>query len=234
MKKKLLALLFLVPLATFSQDSDSEKFRKLSVGLIISPDYSCITATSVKYSNQVKALNALLLPKFRYTAGLSILLHPNNNIAFETGAQYSDKGYRQININNLPGNAKSEKFIDSYRYLDVPFILNCYFHKHRLKYFVALGASVNIFLASSNTYTTVYFDGHTQTESASTTASSGASHFNYAAIAGFGLTYDLKKRLTLRIEPTYTRSINTIFDGQQDANYYLYAAGLNIGLYYKF
>jgi len=51
--------------------------------------------------------------------------------------------------------------------------------------------------------------------------------------AGFGIRYDLTKRVCISVEPVYRQFINSIVVDRK-AKEYPYSIGANVGIYYSF
>lgn len=174
------------------------------------------------------------IPKLGYTAGLNIALTINKHISLETGFLYSDKG-EKTKKNDLiwgqpdPGLPTKNTFIYHYIYLDIPIKVNYFILRKRIKFHYSAGISPSIFLTDKTTSILEYNDGHTTEK---TTANSFAySKINLVFITGFGMSYDLAKKLYFKIEPIYRRSLTSIIDAPIKG--YLYSFGINSGLYYK-
>lgn len=237
---RLLILLTIIPLTTLCQTSDRVETQKLSIGISFSPDYCYRTLEPDASSKWIAdGRDSIEIPKFGYTTGINIALKLNKRITLEMGLLYSNKGERtktlttvwvtlsgQPNLNQaLP---MKITYFYHYIYLDIPIKANYYILTQRVKLFVSAGISPNIFLKQSVTAIYEYPDEHTSTRE--TSKNEGFSRINLAFTTGLGLGYDLTKKLYLKIEPTYQRSITTIIDAPIKG--YLYSVGLNTGIYY--
>jgi len=234
--RKLLAIVgTLLSLTTMGQNADTAIPKKLAIGLTFSPDYSY---RSLKPDNSGESMaewrDSFEIPKFGYTTGLSLVYRLNKRISMEAGIQFSDKGEQTkqralIYFQPEPKAPDKIKYTYSYLYIDVP--IKAYFRltDKRLKLFLSVGLSPNIFIAQKITSYLTYEGGSTQKSTSS--SFSGLSRINLAVLGGLGLDYELTDRINLRLEPIYRRSITSIIDAPIKA--YLYSIGVNMGVYYR-
>jgi opacity protein-like surface antigen len=245
MKKLLLLLIPLLPSIIFSQTPDSSGTRKFAIGLVFSPDYCYRTlkpdgAAMSQYI--AKNRDSTELPRIGFTTGLSFLYQLKKRFTLESGLLFSDNGEQTKNtalifgtgLNGQPGvsDPVTNKFIYHYKYLDIPLKVNYALLTKRLSIFLSGGLSANFFITETNTSIQTYSDGHTTTSSSTSRSGSGLSALNLAFVAGAGVSYNLSGKLALRVEPVYRRSITSIIDAPVKG--YLYSAGLNMGIYYRF
>jgi len=236
MKKLLIFSLTFLPLISFCQNSDTPNAKKIAIVLTFSPDYCYRTLKSDASSKWIAdSRDTFEIPKFGYTAGLNLALNISKRITIETGLLYSDKGEKTKKYDLIWGQPNPDlpiknTFIYHYIYLDIPIKINYYLFTQRAKLFITAGISPNIFITQKTTSILEYSDGHTKTNSS--TADNGFSKIDLTFIAGFGVSYDLTNRITLKIEPTFRRSIIPI--STAPVKEYLYSMGLNTGIYFKF
>ena len=239
--KKLLTLLTIIPLTLFGQDTETTTTKKYSIGLTFSPDI-CYRTLKPNAASQSIAddRNGYEIPKIGYTTGLNLAMNINKRITFETGLLFSDKGEqtKQYSLVWLtpsglidPSMPVSNSFIYHYLYLDIPIKVNYYLLTGRAKLFLTAGISPNIFLTQKTVSHLEYSDGHTTTSTSWGSGNTGFTSINLTFIAGLGFEYNISKKMYLKIEPIYRRSITSIVDAPIKG--YLYSTGLNIGLFYK-
>jgi hypothetical protein len=247
---KLLALLLFFPAAVFGQN-DSLRLHRISVGVIYSPDYCYRTLkadASVKFIADER--NDYEIPEYGFTTGLSLLIHAGKRLTFETGIQYSDKGYQTKKFDmtwNQPAPSLPEKvsYHYHYNYFDIPFTVSYLFAGskgvplHFMKkimrkgpvsdigFFISGGASANVFLRQQATATFGYSDGHT---SDTKLGGNDFDRINPAFTGGIGMSYFITSRLHTRIEPVFRYSITPIKN--LPIKEHLYSAGVNAGIYY--
>src|SRR5260221_9733026 len=167
MNKSLVLLLTFIPLITLCQTSDTARAKRISIGIVFSPDY-CYRTLKPDNSEISKSIvnyrDSLEIPNYGFTTGLSALFQLNKNFALETGLQYSDKGEKTKSYTEFfysfagggPDSAKASS-VYHYDYLDVPLKANYYFFKKRLKMFLSGGLSANFYLAE-RVFTTIEYD----------------------------------------------------------------------------
>lgn len=229
-----LILVFIVQLSGFSQTNEQTSTNRLTLGLNFSPDYCYRTLVSTPSKNFIAHYrDSVESPKFGYTTGLSLLYKFNKRFTFESGLQFSDKGERikkhDILVDSRWGFPAKEAYVFHYQYIDIPLKANVYLLNKKLKAFVSIGFSVNIFLRDRVYSYLEYSDG-----TIDETALNGVydySLINIAAIGGLGIDYQIKEKINLRFEPIYRRSINPIIDAPIKG--YLYSLGANVGVFYK-
>jgi hypothetical protein len=235
--KPLFLFLILMPLISVCQAPESPKAKKVSVGLIFSPDYCYRTLKSDELSKLTADFrDTIEIHKFGYTTGLSLVYKFNNRIRFESGLLFSDKGEKTKpwTLNAFDSGVvvpvKSE-FSYGYNYLDIPFKVNYLVRDKKLKLFITGGLSANIFLSLKTTSIVEFEDGTTESYT-STGSGQGFDRINLAFLVGFAAEYELSKHLGLHIEPVYRRSITSVISSSLKD--YLFSAGINTGVYYKF
>jgi hypothetical protein len=101
MKRLIILTAMMISFAAFGQDIEKPKasaeFKRLLIGLNISPDYCYRTLKN----NDDSAIGSMIIdlrnknevPKIGYTAGLNICYNISRHLGIEAGVQYSNKGY---------------------------------------------------------------------------------------------------------------------------------------------
>ena len=218
----------------FSQEIDTTKTKRIAIGLTFSPDYCYRTLKPNETTKWIADFrDSIEIPKFGFTTGLCLLYQLNKRITLETGLQFSSKGEKTkqaplIFAQPEPGNPIKNTFIYKYNYLDIPYKVNYFILTKRLKFFISGGVSTNLFLFRNTTSIVEYIDGQTKTYNSK---GGGLSRINIAVLAGLGINYELNNKLTIRIEPTYRRSITSIVNAPIKG--YSYSTGVNTGLFLK-
>lgn len=235
--KLVLLFLVIIPLTIVSQNTDSTKARKISIGVTYSPDYCYRILKSDNASQWIANYrDSIEIPKFGFTTGLNISIKIRKRISLAAGVLFSDKGEMTKPQTLIWGTPRGQtdptlpiknKFIYHYRYLDIPIKINYHVLVKRLSVYVTAGISTNIFLSQEVASVQEYSDGHTSKKTSSSI--SGFDRINLAAIAGVGFGYDITKRIYCKIEPVYRRSITPIIYAPIKG--YFYSLGLNTGLY---
>jgi Outer membrane protein beta-barrel domain len=235
----LLLTLTIIPLTLCCQNADTTKPGRISIGISFSPDYCYRFLNSRGLNSWVAdSRDTSEIPKFGYTVGVNVAWRINNRICIEAGLLYSDQSYQTKNCTLFDLNTSGKpdtlfpaisKSTYHYIYLDIPVKVNYYLLIKRAKLYITGGISLNIFLAQKSTLKIDFKDDQTKTYNS--TITSGLTKINLAAIAGFGFSYDVTKRIYFKIEPVFRCSITPIV--QAPLREYLYSIGLNTGLYYR-
>lgn len=238
MNKLLNTLLFLIaPCLVYCTTGDSVKPEKAQIGIILSPDYCYRTLkanTDGKWMADI--LDTMEIPKFGYSAGFNVAYAFNPRFTLEAELLFSNKGEntKKYDLGNtsFPNIQTSSKIVyrKNYYYLDIPLKINYYLLTGKVKFFLTTGVSVNTFLGQSTFITTEYNDGAENSYIGKTQPP--FEKINIAFLAGLGLNYDLTDRYSLKFEPIYKRSINSIINAPVKS--YLYSIGLNLGIGYNF
>jgi hypothetical protein len=234
--RALFLFLLIIPLSAYCQSSGTITKRNFSIGLSVSPDYSFRTLKA-NASNQwfADSRNDIEIPKIGYTVGLKLHSGLNKRFSFEAGLLFSDKGERTRKTDLNFAQSKQALPIKSsmiyhYFYLDIPLKVRYYFlATGNGGFFVSAGLSPNFFLSQKSTSIVEYDDGHIKKNHS---FRGNLSRVNLSFTAGIGFQTDISKALYLSIEPTYRRSITSIIDAEPKS--YLFSAGLDLGLYYRF
>jgi hypothetical protein len=236
-----------------SQNADSTKRSKFAFGITASSDYCAgfpyteptPYGTTIYYNYTTKA-------KFGFSSGLNFQYNFCKRIGAELSILYSTKGEKvdvptsiwitpngvidpsipnSIYQNGLYYSPKHNSTY-TYQFLEVPLKFNFYILNKRFKLFPSIGASANLFIGKKTQTTYFYNDGSTQTETSHEFNSNYIPKMNVALIASIGCSYDLSKRLFIKLEPNFRSFIIPI--NELPVSSYLYSFGCNAGLYYRF
>jgi len=226
-----------MPILAFGQSTDSIKFKRCKVGIVYSPDY-CYRLLSYPSSNkQIQDLrNNEEVSTYGYTTGLSIRIDLTCKIIVETGLLYSVKGEQTKNTDLVWATPNPEFPVKSktqyqFKYIEIPMKVNYLLGGKKIRIFVSVGVSLNVFSEKKTKVISQFANGHKSSESS--VVDLGYLKFNLAAIAGFGIKYDLTKRVYISVEPVYRQFINSIV-ADKKAKEYPYSIGANVGIYYSF
>jgi len=219
-----------------AQETDTLPPRKFSWGLSFSPD-NCYR--SLNYRNSVQWLEAERnreeISKLGFTCGIRLSRRISEGISLDAGLLFSDKGEktRWQHLNWVGGDVSrplQSRVSFHYQYFDVPVKLNYYFKKNKLRFFVSAGISSNLFIRQRTVIYLKYENGdRTKTKNNEPAI---YSRINFSLLVGAGLSIDLSKRLSLRIEPVFRRSLSPVIMNVPDKEY-LYSVGLDIGIYLR-
>ena len=232
-----------------AQTPDSLKTKNWAVGLSYSPDF-CYRTPYTK-SDDAGTTDIKEKGKMGFTAGVNVLYRLLDRIGIEFGALYSTKG-EKINTPSyswyapasnydpsIPNSGQSEYMISperktsySYQYLEIPLKINVYLINKKFKVFPSIGCSANIFMGKKTTTTLLYEDGHKDKKASRDYESKNIPNMEFAVLVGVGLSYDINKKLFVKLEPSFRSFIRPLLDGPISGT--LYSLGANTGFYLRF
>lgn len=232
-----LFLLFSVNL--FAQETASSN-GKWSLGITASPDYCyhALTSDNSTIGNYIVShRNSYDLPQYGFTGGFQACYAFSKHFSFEFGINYMNKGYKTKPYNNFipptpipdPSIPLSFSYQYRYHYIGVPLLVNYTAGQNRFKFIASLGVIPYIITDVRSTDTRVFTDSTVVHNYSATT---GLKRINMAAFASAGVETQLSPRFKLRTQPIF-RINSDVFD-KTAAKEHLWAAGLNVGLYYMF
>lgn len=235
--KKLYLIMILFPVLLIGQ-MDSIKYKKFAIGVNFSPDYSYRIDNTVLNSYSYTSISNL--PKYGYTTGASLAYVLGKRMAIETGVFFSDKGQQttnSISTNWITPNGTVQPPFKSktnhhYYFIDIPVKANFYILTKRFKLYTSLGISTNLFLSKKAISKTTYSDGTSETIVSNNYNSATIPSVNFSGLIGIGVSYDINKKWTLKIEPVYRQCIKPITDFNISG--YFYSFGSNFGVSYRF
>jgi hypothetical protein len=234
----LIALVFMLRPAHAQEKKKQTRKDKIAIGFNFSPDY---TNRTLKNNNNSSTADMIIgvrndteMGKFGYTTGIIISTPLSEHFAFETGIQYSNKGYRtkpleltyQVPEPNAPIKAK---FKYNYCYIDVPLRVNFMTGKEDFKFIAATGIAVNFLVSSKDKVIYIYNDGRTETKKQQ--AHPGYKNINLSPFISLGFQSRLGTNIFLRVEPTFRYGI--LKNSDTPITEYLWSAGVNICYYYR-
>ena len=228
----------IIPFTIFSQEKDSTKASKFSIGLTFSPDY-CYRNLKADASSQWIAdnRNSYEIPKFGYTTGLNFSYRYNKRVSFGIGLLFSDKGEKTKNIATqwITPSGQPDPILPikleynfHYYYLDIPLQLDFnLISLVRGEFYFSASFSPNIFLSQETKSYSEYSDGRKE---AGTFTTVGYNAINLSFTAGIGYRARFSDKFFFKLEPKYRYSITSIIDAPIRG--YLFSVGLDIGFYY--
>lgn len=165
-------LVLISTLASFTVLGQSTKpLKKIFFGLNFSPDYS----SRILKNNDgnpstdlvINSRNDIEVAKFGYTAGLNVCFNFSQLVGFETGIQFSNKGYKTKNqdLVYFPPNASlPTKFKTnySYQYIGIPLKARFSFGNSKVRFVSGIGFMTNILLNVKQTANYEYSNGKTE------------------------------------------------------------------------
>ena len=233
MKKIILLLLLVVPFSVFSFNSDSLRTKKIQIGVTFSPDFCFRKLKATTDSKWIAdGRDSLEIPKFGYTAGISLEYKVNTKLFLSSGILFSDCGEKtkEYSVDNVTFGQEATKYSFKYHYyyLNIPVKANYFIVNRKIKFYLTAGLSANIFLYQKTTFLTHHQNSD---KKASTKSNNGFAPLNFSALIGCGINYPISPKTKLLIEPIYRRSINSIIDAPVKS--YLYSIGMNVGILFN-
>ena len=236
--RKLILLFLFLPLFSFGQNQ-TIKEAKFAVGLCFSPeDFNTVFYTNLDgFNDDIEDTNNV--SNLGFSAGISVLYKLNDKFTIEGGLSYYQSGWEDWEAIKLfylpkePGDIIYPITTSYYKYkfISLPLKMNYFFIDSKLKLFASAGFVAN-YLTGINVYVIELYKNDLIIERNNKGSKDYYNSFNFQIIAGFGADYDLNKHFKLRIEPYFRRSVNSVSNTQ--IKNYMYSAGANMGVYYKF
>jgi len=238
MKRLLLTLATFTVLSTHAQKTRNESAaRKFSFGLVLSPDFAYRTLKNngggTNADLVINSRNQMEIGKLGYTCGLAFSVNVTKRLSFETGLQYSKKGYQTKKRDLVysppdPALPVRARFIYNYKYIDVPFKLDFVLREGRLRFIAGAGFAINFLVNADQKSIFEYSNGNIKRTKQS--PAFDFKKFNLSPMISLGLGYRINDHLYLSIEPTFRYGILKITD--TPVTEYLWNAGLNTGIHY--
>lgn len=247
MRNLIILLAVLFSTSSLSQ-SDSTGFKRLLIGVSVSPDYCYRTLKN----NDGSAISDVIIkmrednedPKLGYTAGLSVIYNISEKIGFESGIHYSTKG-EMNRLDNLtygdmidprygftyaPQTPSPEKvtIFYHYNYLDIPFRAIFSFGKKRMRFISGVGITTNVFLNARQISISEYANG--DSNRSVNKRDYDFRPINLSPSISAGIALRLGEKINLRCEPTFRYGLIKIIDTPVTS--YLWSGGLNISCFY--
>ncbi len=234
---KLILVLITAFLSFTLQAQEPMHLQKILIGYNFSPDYSFRSHKNSdgKSSTDLVIQNrkAIEIAKFGYTTGLNICFNFSQVVAFETGIQFSNKGYKTkkqdlIFIPPNPASPSKVKFTYAYQYIGIPLKAKFSFGKSKMRFLTSIGFMTNFLLNVKQTANYEYNNGSTEKKTQSLT--SGFNKIDISPMMSIGVDYKLNNKIHLIAEPTFRYGVIKIKDAPVAEK--LWNAGLSIGCYY--
>ena len=234
--KKLILLFLFLPLFSVGQNQTNVKETKFAVGLCFSPEYFNTVYNSVEGFLENNDYDTNNVSSFGFSAGISALYKLNDKFTVESGLSYYQTGWDAFKLKFFylePGDPIYPNTVSYYKYkfISLPLKMNYFFINGKLKLFASAGIVVN-YLSETNVHAYDLYKNDIIIERNNKLSKEYYNNFHFQIIAGFGADYDLNKHFKLRIEPYFRRSVNSVSNTQ--IKNYMYSAGANMGVYYKF
>ncbi len=225
----------------FAGTPDSLKTKKWAIGISCSPDY-CNRVPYIK-DGEVPTTNTIVKGKIGFTTGVNLLYRLMDKIGIEFGLLYSTKGQKtntaSVSWQTAGSSNSSSTYVTvpektttyAYKYLEIPLKVNVSLINKRFKVFPSIGCSANIFMGKS-TRTSLKYDEGWENETSTAYDSKNIPSSEFALLLGIGLSYDINKKIFVKLEPSYRTFVRPIVDGPVSGT--LYSIGANAGVYFNF
>ena len=210
---------------------------KISIGFNFSPDYSFRVLNNhdgnASSATVIKLRNDMEVAKFAYTTGLNICFDFSEYGGFETGIQFSNKGYKtkSQDLVYFPPNASlptKSKTNYAFQYIGIPLKAKFSFGKNKVRFLSSIGFMTSLLLNVKQTTNYEYSDGKTEKKSQS--SKSGFNKVDISPMISVGIDYKLNNKIHLLAEPTFRYGVVKTKDAPVTET--LWNAGLNVGFYY--
>ena len=234
---KHLTILTITLAALTAKGQDTNQTQKILIGFNFSPDYSFRTLQNddgrPSTDLVINSRNNIEVAKFGYTTGLNVRFNCSQFVAFETGLQFSNKGYKTKNLNLIysipePGSPIKAEFMYAYQYIGIPLQAKLSFGKSKVRFVSSIGVMTNFLLNIKQTAKYEYANGITEKKSQS--SKSGFKTVDISPMISVGIDYKLNNKIHLLAEPTYRYGVVKTKDAP--VTEHLWNVGLNLGLLY--
>lgn len=235
MKQLLMLLLTFLTATTFGQKS--KQGNKISIGYSFSPDYSFRTLKNGDGNSStilvIKNRDNIEKAKFGYSTGLSVTFHFSGLLGFETGLQYSNKGYKtkEQDLTYFPPNPSlpdKETTNYSYQYIGIPLKAKFSFGKNKVRFISSAGFMTNYLINVKQSTNYKYSDGKTEKQNQSST--SGFNKIDISPMVSIGFDYKLTDKIHLSAEPAFRFGLSKTTDAPVKEK--LWNAGFVFGISY--
>lgn len=218
----LLLLLSFFSQIVFAQDSIPQS--QLRYGILFSPDYNYRSLRSGSNDAWIKELyDTLEVPEVGYSAGLIAQLQLNDRFAINGGLQFSDRG----EATRYRTRERIQKYRNHLYYLAIPLQVNYNLVNKKVKFFVSVGISTDIFLTGRTKVQSRY-----STDAEIVKPADDLSRAGLSMLAGVGLDCPLTDKWSFRLSPLYRRSLTSATTSSPKK--YYYSAGLSVGFLGEF
>ncbi len=219
--KKLIYILFLLPIFSIAQDSTS----KFSVGISFSNDWCNRFSSADDDVKEMKnEFDSLEAGKYGFTTGLfaGYAFHPSMN--FQTGIYFANRGYR---IDTLSESSMTNlKF--QYRYIEVPLRFSYVFNSSsKLRPVLSIGCYGGYLIQQKTKYRQIGITGFDHFSDKEKLSS-----INLGVTASFGFQKLIQEKFTFQLDVICRQSLTPLSD--TPFKRYLNSVGINLSLSRQF
>lgn len=226
----IMGLLTLFIAETFSQQI---RAKRIKLSITTTPDYSYRTlsnndGTAIS-SDIVAQRNSYEKAKLGMSSGLLFSYQFAQHFLFETGIQYSNKGYqtRKLSLQGLlpaPNLPFETKFIYTFNFVDVPLLIKISVGNNNLRFITGVGITGHYFM---NEQQVTYLYYQSKTERTRENTNRDYTRFNFSPTFSMGLEYWINPTMQIRAEPIIRYNAFNINNEPVSAK--LYSAGIQLG-----
>jgi hypothetical protein len=235
MKPILLLYIALALSAASSAQTKKQLLKKISLGVILSPDV-CYRSLQNNDGSSVAdiiigARNNTEITKAGFTGGVNLSVKISKRLVLETGLQYAQKGYRTKLI--TPVSAQPDplipatiRYVYNYNYFDIPLMVKYTVGKKRLLGLAGAGFTTHLLLKETQISWSKFSDGRTVKKKEFLTLNKAV---NLSPTLSAGLGWRAGSRLQVRAEPVFRFA--AFKSGNTPVAERFWSAGLNMSCY---
>lgn len=238
MKHLTIFFLTLIAFSCYGQykikETPIKDFKRVQIGINVSPDICFRTLKNNEGTSSsdliITQRNDRETVKVGYTTGLNVCFNIKKFVGLETGIQYSNKGYETKKQDLIFGQSDTQsKFVYDFHCIDIPVKVNFTIGKKKVRFFISVGLTTNIFIKETHTSFLYYPD---RIDKKTSPANLDYNKVNLSPTISVGIDYKINDRMNLRVEPTFRYGVLKIID--MPVTGYLYSGGLNISYFFGF
>ena len=189
---------------------------------LLNNDGSQMSTSIINLRNETETV------KLGYTGGLHLGYNFNERFGFQTGIQYSNRGFstKKIDIAGSlmdPVIPESFKYNYNYHYLEIPTKVNFSFGTNRMRLTTSAGLSSAFLIKQSRTFIGYYKDTTTRQD---ITSIDTYNRFNLFATISAGLEMRISPIMSIKVEPTFRYGLLKIIETPVSGHWY--SGGLNV------
>ncbi len=220
----ILAFIFLTRFISYSQNVETSKSSKFSLGICQSFDLAYRFSFSDDKSIWIKEISDTIESSIlTNSSAVKLQFDLNEKISLRTGIVYAQKGFN-YKSGALVG---FDRYQENYSFIEVPIQVLYKLGENKIKPYVSLGTSIGYLINSQAFYTL-----ENSTKEVKMPLSSDLTKLQVNGILGMGMSFSLDQKWTLITELTYTQALFSISNGPLKKQ--LFTAGINIGLFRYF
>ncbi len=220
----ILAFIFLTRFISYSQNVETSKSSKFSLGICQSFDLAYRFSFSDDKSIWIKEISDTIESSIlTNSSAVKLQFDLNEKISLRTGIVYAQKGFN-YKSGALVG---FDRYQENYSFIEVPIQVLYKLGENKIKPYVSIGTSIGYLMKSQAFYTL-----ENSTKEVKMPLSSDLTKLQVNGILGMGISFSLDHKWTLITELKYTQAVYSISKGPLKKQ--LFTAGINIGLFRYF